>query len=140
MKLEREDVGGLCVPANRAVGGNKGFVEGIGDVVKKLVVFLSGFAYYFAKMHWFPDPAHPIHLEPNWRMALLPVFLLQITMVGVGLGMIIAALTTMKTDATAGNEKKYSADQLVFQRASVDREKVAVKLGFKTCGRSHPAK
>jgi hypothetical protein len=53
---------------------------------------------------------------------------------------IIATITTMKTDATSSNQRKYAADQQVFQQASVEREKSAVKLGFKTCGRSHPAK
>jgi hypothetical protein len=52
---------------------------------------------------------------------------------------VLAAITTLKTDAAAGNEKKYSADNAAFTTASVDREKSAVKLGFKTCGRKNPA-
>ena len=52
---------------------------------------------------------------------------------------ILAAITTMKNDALAGDEKKYTADSQGFQTASVAREKLAIKLGFKTCGRRNPA-
>ena len=51
---------------------------------------------------------------------------------------IIAAITTMKNDALAGNQKKYGTDSQLFQTASSEREKIAIKLGFKTCGRRHP--
>jgi lipopolysaccharide transport system permease protein len=65
-------------------------------------VFMVGFAYYAVKMHWFPDPEHPIHLDPNWRMVMLPVLLLQITMLGTGAGLMIAALTTRYRDLQMG--------------------------------------
>jgi len=53
---------------------------------------------------------------------------------------IIAVITTMKNDALAGDEKKYTTDSQAFQAASAAREKIAIKLGFKTCGRRNPAK
>lgn len=81
----------LAMPLSQAITSLAGF--GV-----QFVVFLVGFAYYLAKMHWFPDPAHPIHLEPNWRIALLPIFILQITMLGLGAGMIVAAITTRYRD------------------------------------------
>jgi lipopolysaccharide transport system permease protein len=64
----------------------------------QFLVFFVGFIYYLVKMHWFQDPAHPVHLDPNWHIVLAPVFVLQITLVGLGLGMIIAALTTRYRD------------------------------------------
>jgi lipopolysaccharide transport system permease protein len=53
-------------------------------------------------MKWFPDPQHPIHFDPNWRMVILPILLLQITLLGVGAGLIIAALTTRYRDLQMG--------------------------------------
>jgi lipopolysaccharide transport system permease protein len=59
-------------------------------------VFLIGLGFYWVKMVWFADPH--VQIAPNWRMALLPVFLLQIGMVGVGTGLIVASLTTRYKD------------------------------------------
>ncbi len=70
----------------------------LAGVAVQFGVFLVGFAFYLAKMHWFPDPAHPVHVEPNWRILLAPLFLFQVTLFGLGLGMIIAALTTRYRD------------------------------------------
>ena len=64
----------------------------------QLAVFLIGFFYYLIKMHWFPDATHPVHLVPSWRILMAPVLLLQVTMIGLGSGMIIAALTTRYRD------------------------------------------
>lgn len=64
----------------------------------QFAVFLIGLAYYWAKMHWFPDPQHTIHLDPNWRMALLPALLFQTALLGLGVGFIVAALTTRYRD------------------------------------------
>lgn len=81
----------LAMPLSQALTSLAGF--GV-----QFSVFLIGFAYYLVKMHWFPDAAHPVHLAPNWRIALAPIFLLQVTLFGLGLGMIIAALTTRYRD------------------------------------------
>ena len=51
---------------------------------------------------------------------------------------IIAAIRKMKADADKNNEKKFGVDQQAFTKAAADREKSAVKLGFKTCGRRNP--
>lgn len=64
----------------------------------QFAVFLVGFAVYWIKMKWFPDPAHPIHLDPNWRVILIPVMLLQISMLSLGVGLIVASLTTRYKD------------------------------------------
>jgi hypothetical protein len=52
---------------------------------------------------------------------------------------ILAAINKMKADAAKGDQKQYATDSAQFAKAAADREKVAVKLGFKTCGRSNPA-
>jgi lipopolysaccharide transport system permease protein len=61
-------------------------------------VLLAGLAFYLAKHLWFPDPAHPIHLDPNWRAFLLPLFLLQTAMLGLGIGLIVSSLSTRYRD------------------------------------------
>ena len=61
-------------------------------------VFLLGMLFYFVKRKWFADPLHPIHFDPNWRVLLLPVFLLMAGMLGVGVGLIISALSTRYRD------------------------------------------
>jgi hypothetical protein len=51
---------------------------------------------------------------------------------------IVAAITKMEADARKNDEKQYTADAQEFEKAAADREKIAVKLGFKTCGRKNP--
>ena len=64
----------------------------------QLCVLLVGVGFYCAKKKWFPDAAHPIHLDPNWRVLLLPLFLLQAAMLGLGIGLIVSALSTRYRD------------------------------------------
>jgi hypothetical protein len=52
---------------------------------------------------------------------------------------VIAAIDKMRLDAQTKNEKKYGTDSKVFAAAASEREKAAIKLGFKTCGRKNPA-
>jgi hypothetical protein len=52
---------------------------------------------------------------------------------------IIAAIDRMRADAEAKNENKYATDTKVFAEAATAREKSAIDLGFKTCGRKNPA-
>ena len=51
---------------------------------------------------------------------------------------IIAVIRRMKADADKNDEKKFGVDNQAFTKAAADREKSAVKLGFKTCGRKNP--
>ena len=51
---------------------------------------------------------------------------------------IIDAIGRMKEDAENNREGKFAADSQAFEKAAADREKIAVKLGFKTCGRKNP--
>ena len=81
----------LAVPIAQLLTNLAGFAV-------QFVVFLIGFAVYWIKMKHFPDPEHPIHLDPNWRVVLLPVFILQISLLGVGVGLIVASLTTRFKD------------------------------------------
>jgi lipopolysaccharide transport system permease protein len=62
----------------------------------QFAVFLVGMAVYWVKMVWFQDPS--IQFDPNWRVVLLPIFLLQMAMAGIGAGLIIASLTTRYKD------------------------------------------
>jgi glucose/arabinose dehydrogenase len=52
---------------------------------------------------------------------------------------IIAAITKLKADADKNNRTAYGADNQAVTAASSAREKTAIKLGFKTCGRRNPA-
>jgi hypothetical protein len=52
---------------------------------------------------------------------------------------IVAAISKMKSDADANNRSAFAADSKAFDTASNEREKTAIKLGFKTCGRRNPA-
>ena len=64
----------------------------------QFTVFLIGLAFYWAKMHWFPDPLHSIHLNLNWHIVLFPLLLAQTAMLGLGVGFIVAGLTTRYRD------------------------------------------
>ena len=52
---------------------------------------------------------------------------------------VIAAIDKMRADAQGNKEKQYAADSKLFEQAATSRERIAVKLGFKTCGRKNPA-
>ncbi len=64
----------------------------------QFAVFLIGLAFYWAKMHWFPDPQHPIRLSLDWHIILFPLLLAQTALLGLGVGFIVAALTTRYRD------------------------------------------
>jgi hypothetical protein len=51
---------------------------------------------------------------------------------------IIAAIKRMKADAEKNDEKAYVTDSKAFETAATAREKAAIKLGFRTCGRKNP--
>src|SRR5829696_5155612 len=85
----------LAAPIAQAFSSLVGFAVQFG-------VFAFGLCIYVAYAYWFPDPEHPIHLDPNWRMALLPVFVVQSGLLGVGVGLIVAALTTRYRDLLMG--------------------------------------
>lgn len=61
-------------------------------------VFLAGLAFYLAKKTWFSDSAHPIHVDPNWRVCLLPLMLVMVIMLGLGVGMIVTSISTRYRD------------------------------------------
>jgi lipopolysaccharide transport system permease protein len=85
----------LVVPISQAMSSLAGFAVQFG-------IFLIGLGFYLVKAKWFADPTHPIHIDPNWRMALFPVFIVQTAMLGVGTGLIVAALTTRYRDLLMG--------------------------------------
>ncbi len=81
----------LAVPVGQVFTSLAGFAV-------QFSVFLVGLGFYWSKKHYFPDPAHPFFLDPNWRVLLLPVFLAQAAMLGVGVGLIVSAISTRYRD------------------------------------------
>jgi hypothetical protein len=51
---------------------------------------------------------------------------------------ILAAIDRMAAAAKRQDEKQFGVDQKTFDTAAAVREKSAIKLGFKTCGRKNP--
>jgi hypothetical protein len=53
-------------------------------------------------------------------------------------GKIIAAIQQAAAAAKKNDRKQFNADFNRSQQEATDRERFAIKLGFKTCGRSNP--
>jgi ABC-type glycerol-3-phosphate transport system substrate-binding protein len=53
---------------------------------------------------------------------------------------VIAAIGILRNDVPGSNKQKLAADNAAYVKASSDREKAAIKLGFTTCGRRTPVK
>ena len=68
----------------------------------QLSLFLAVFGFYCAKMTFAPDPQHPIHLDPNWRIMTMPLVLLLPVMLGLGIGCAVSALSTRYRDLSMG--------------------------------------
>ncbi len=62
----------------------------------QFVLFLIGLGFYLWQMHYGGN--HSIHLDPNWRIALLPVMLAMVIMLGLGVGLIVSSLTIRYRD------------------------------------------
>jgi lipopolysaccharide transport system permease protein len=76
----------LAIPLASVLSGLLGFAIQLG-------IFLIGLAFYLWKGQ---------NLDPNWRIVLLPVLVLQVAMLGMGVGCIVAALTTRFRDLSRG--------------------------------------
>ncbi len=64
-------------------------------------VFTLALGYYL----WIAPrlfPEMPLHVHPNWRILIVPLMLAQTAMLGLGIGCIIAALTTRYRDLALG--------------------------------------
>jgi lipopolysaccharide transport system permease protein len=81
----------LAMPASQVLTSLAGLLVQLG-------VFLIGLFYYLAKIRWFPEAGHPIHVVPHWHIVIAPLLLVHVTLLGLGLGMIIAAITTRYRD------------------------------------------
>ena len=55
-----------------------------------------------------------------------------------GTNRIIAVIGSLRTSSQKRDATQYKIDQRAFETAAASREKIAVKIGFKTCGRSRP--
>jgi hypothetical protein len=51
---------------------------------------------------------------------------------------VIAAIAKSKATADKGDRTQYNLDSRQIDQAAIAREKTAIKLGFKTCGRRNP--
>ena len=60
----------------------------------QFALFLIGLAFYLWRMRC----GDSIHLDPNWRIALLPVMLAMVIMLGLGVGLIVSSLTIRYRD------------------------------------------
>jgi lipopolysaccharide transport system permease protein len=65
-----------------------------------MVGFLVQFGIFSAGLIFFVSNGANVH--PNWRMIFLPGLLVQTAMLGIGLGLIISALSTRFRDLTLG--------------------------------------
>ncbi len=76
----------LAVPFSIILTNLLGFLIQLG-------IFLVALAFYM----WKGAPVHP-----NWRIVLLPALLIQMAMLGIGTGCIVASLTTRYRDLSLG--------------------------------------
>ncbi len=110
----------LAVPLAQSLTSLAGFAV-------QFTVFMIGIGFYLAKARWFPDPLHPFVLNPNWHVILLPVFLLQMAMLGLGVGLIISSLTTRYRDLALavgfGVQLWMYASSVVFPLAKIKEVK-----------------
>lgn len=81
----------LAVPIGQVLTSLAGFLV-------QFSVFLIGLGFYWAKKHYFPDPAHPFFVDVSWRVFLLPLFLLPAALLGVGVGLVVSAISTRYRD------------------------------------------
>jgi hypothetical protein len=52
---------------------------------------------------------------------------------------IVTEISRAQGDAARGDEARYNADLQLVEKAAIQRERTAKKLGFKVCGRQNPA-
>jgi len=84
-------------------------VAPLANVLSCLVPFFVQFAiltiaivyYVYGDLH-LPAGAAPSHVEPNWRIFLLPFLLGQTALLALGAGFIVSALTTRYKDLSMG--------------------------------------
>ena len=77
----------LCVPI-------AGMLTNLIPLLVQLGLFLAGLAYYLA--------AKNPYIHPNWRIALVPLAFVQLAALGLGIGLIVTALTSRFRDLVFG--------------------------------------
>lgn len=69
----------------------------VASVLTNLITFAIQFVLFMAIVLWFMlQPGSAI--QPSWRMIVLPVLILQMAMLGIGVGCLVSALTTRYKD------------------------------------------
>ena len=68
----------------------------VASVISNLITFAIQFALFMLIVGYFMIRGSDIH--PGWRMIVLPVLILQMAMLGIGVGCLVSALTTRYKD------------------------------------------
>jgi len=74
----------------------------LANAMSSLLAFMIQFALLGLAIAWYMHSDPHSHLEPNWRIVTLPFLLLQVAMLGLGVGFIISSLTTRYRDLALG--------------------------------------
>ncbi len=68
----------------------------ISVIITNLLTFALQMCFFLAFMAWYWFKGAPI--EPNWRVLMLPLMVLEMAMLGLGVGCMITAMTTKYRD------------------------------------------
>jgi lipopolysaccharide transport system permease protein len=68
----------------------------IASVISNLITFAIQFALFMVIVGFFIMRGNAVH--PSWKMVVLPVLILQMAMLGIGVGCLVSALTTRYKD------------------------------------------
>jgi lipopolysaccharide transport system permease protein len=74
----------------------------LANMLSSLIPFIVQFALLLLAIVYYLHADPRSHLHPNWRIALLPLLLVQVAMLALGVGFIITSLTTRYKDLAMG--------------------------------------
>ena len=113
--------------ANSGVFGKVYFprlVMPLSTILTNLATFAIQFGVFlvFAGFYWW----HGAHIEPNWRVVILPILLVHMAALGLGIGCIVCALTTRFRDfafmVTFGAQLWMYASCVVYPLSQISKE------------------
>jgi lipopolysaccharide transport system permease protein len=68
----------------------------VASVISNLITFAIQFLLFLAIVAWFMIRGSDVH--PSWRMIVLPALVVQMALLGIGVGCLVSALTTRYKD------------------------------------------